>query len=131
MAEDIYRELILDHYKHPSNFGHLALRNGKARDQNSNCGDSVDFEVLVKGGKLVDVAFTGIGCAICIASASLLSEAVKGRSLQEVMALGETDVLANLGVKELTPERMKCAMLPLKVLKMALIDSRAALPEQA
>ncbi|MGC8631517.1 MAG: Fe-S cluster assembly sulfur transfer protein SufU [Thermoprotei archaeon] len=122
MDEDLYREIILDHYKHPSNFGYLPEANAKFRDSNTNCGDTIQMEVRVDGGEIRDIRFTGVGCAVCIASASLLTEKVKGAKISEVMSLGEKDVLSLLGLSSITPERGKCAMLPLKVLKASLIQ---------
>ncbi len=124
MSDDLYRELILDHYRHPSNFGHLKAPTGKYRDLNSNCGDVIQMEVRVENGKIEDVMFTGVGCAVCIASASLLTENVKGKNVEKVLEMGEPDVLALLGLKSITPERAKCAMLPLKVLKMSLLQEQ-------
>jgi nitrogen fixation NifU-like protein len=124
LDEDIYREVILDHYKHPSNFGHLQNPNGKYRDSNTNCGDTIQMEIRLVGDKLEDVKFTGVGCAICIASASLLTETVKGRSADEVLKMGEKDILSLLGLSSITPERGKCAMLPLKVLKMSVLQAQ-------
>jgi len=124
LSEDIYRELILDHYRHPSNFGHLKAPTGKYRDSNSNCGDVIEMEVLVKDGRIADVMFTGVGCAVCIASASLLTEEVKGKRVEEVLKMDEGDVLRLLGLETITPERGKCAMLPLKVLKISLMQGQ-------
>lgn len=122
--DELYREVILDHYKHPSNFGHLSDANGKYRDSNTNCGDTIEMEVKVDEGKVKDVRFTGVGCAVCIASASLLTESVKGKPVGDVLSMGEKDVLSLLGLSYITPERGKCAMLPLKVLKMSILRAK-------
>jgi len=82
------------------------------------------MEIRLVGDKLEDVKFTGVGCAICIASASLLTETVKGRSADEVLKMGEKDILSLLGLSSITPERGKCAMLPLKVLKMSVLQAQ-------
>jgi nitrogen fixation NifU-like protein len=102
----------------------LKAPTGKYRDSNSNCGDVIEMEVLVKDGRIADVMFTGVGCAVCIASASLLTEEVKGKRVEEVLKMDEGDVLRLLGLETITPERGKCAMLPLKVLKISLMQGQ-------
>ncbi|MDW8325372.1 MAG: SUF system NifU family Fe-S cluster assembly protein [Anaerolineales bacterium] len=115
--DDFYRELILDHYKHPRNRGTLEPNDFSYEDSNPLCGDQIRIDVRLDEEKRVkEVAFTGRGCAISQASASLLTEAILGKSLDEVKALTRDDVLDLLGI-ELTPVRLKCALLALKVLK--------------
>lgn len=120
---DIYRELILDHYKNPKNFGHLSKASATAEAFNATCGDKIIMEVecLVLKGKcqIKDIKFSGEGCAISQASASMLTESVKGKSQDEIAKLKTRDILKMLGT-ELTPSRIKCAVLPLEVLKVAL-----------
>jgi nitrogen fixation NifU-like protein len=115
--DDFYRELILDHYKHPRHHGTLDPHDFSYEDENPLCGDKLRIDVrLDENQRVQDVAFTGRGCAISQASASLLSESIVGKSLAEVKALTRDDILELLGI-ELTPVRLKCALLSLKVLK--------------
>jgi len=119
---DIYREVILDHYKNPRNFGHLKKPDNSIREGNVTCGDTVVMEVHVtKKGKsavLKDIRFSGEGCAISQASASLLTEHVKGKDVAYIMRLSVKDVYKIIGTA-LTPSRTKCAVLPLEVLQKA------------
>jgi nitrogen fixation NifU-like protein len=115
--DDFYRELILDHYKHPRHRGTLEPNDFSYEDSNPLCGDQIRIDVrLDSEQRVAEVAFTGRGCAISQASASLLTEAILGKPLAEVKALTREDVLELLGI-DLTPARLKCALLSLKVLK--------------
>jgi nitrogen fixation NifU-like protein len=116
---DIYREIILDHYKHPRNFGHLAKPDAKVEEGNVTCGDRIVMEINVKDGTVADIRFSGEGCAISQASASMLTEKVKGMKLDGVMKLKTEDIIEMLGTT-LTPSRIKCATLPLEVLTKAI-----------
>lgn len=132
---DLYQEVILDHNKRPRNFGRLAAPNRAASGDNPLCGDRLDLEVEVRDGRVEDIAFTGAGCAISTASASLMTEAVKGRPIAEVEALSErfrnlmrTDEpagedlgkLAALSGVRAYPMRVKCATLAWHTLRSAL-----------
>lgn len=118
---DIYRDLILDHYKHPSNFGHLEKPDVVAQDENISCGDRIMMEIKLKQGKTIeDIRFSGEGCAIDQASASMLTEKVKGMDIHDVMKFETKDILDMLGTL-LTPSRIKCAVLPLEVLQKAIL----------
>lgn len=122
MNMDIYREIILDHYKHPRNFGHLIRPDAKLEEHNVSCGDRINMEVnfVKKKERIIeDIRFSGEGCAISIASASLLTEKVVGMKIKDVMKLGTDDTLKLLGTI-LTPSRVKCAVLPLEALQKAL-----------
>ena len=117
MGSDLYREQILDHYRHPRNYGTLEDADISHEDHNPLCGDQVRFEVrLDEGGRVVQAAFTGRGCAISQATASMLTEAVQGKTLDEIKAMDQQTVLGLLGIA-LSPVRLKCALLPLKVLQ--------------
>jgi nitrogen fixation NifU-like protein len=117
-AADIYKELILDYYRHPRNFGTLERSDISSHDTNPLCGDEVDMQIKVGDGKVIqDIKFTGKGCAISLASASLLTELAKGKSLEWVKELSKEDILKMLGNPELGPSRIKCALLGMKVLK--------------
>jgi len=127
--DDFYRDYILDHYRHPRNFGHLDHPDASAEDLNPLCGDQIRMELDVKDGLVHDVRFSGRGCAISQASASMLTENVKGMKLEEVAKLSKDAVLENVGIG-ISPTRMKCAMLGLRVLKSAAIGEIAGWPDE-
>jgi nitrogen fixation NifU-like protein len=115
--DDMYREVILDHYKNPRNHGKLDPADFSFEDDNPLCGDRIRIDVRVgEDNKVKEVAFSGQGCAISQASASMLTEHIIGKSLDEVKQLSKDDILELLGI-ELGPVRLKCALLSLKVLK--------------
>jgi nitrogen fixation protein NifU and related proteins len=118
MASDdqFYREYILDHYKNPRNFGRLENPDISHEELNPLCGDVIGIDLKVTDGNIDDVRFHGRGCAISQASASLLTERIKGMSLEEAKKIGKEDVLDELGI-EISAARIKCALLSLKVLK--------------
>lgn len=117
MTESIYQELILDHYKHPRNFGKLSGATAKFVE-NPSCGDEVTMYVVVKEGIIKGVSFEGTGCVVSIASASLLTDHIKGKKLADLKKLGRSTILKLLGI-ELGPTRLKCALLPLEALQQA------------
>jgi nitrogen fixation NifU-like protein len=115
--DDMYREVILDHYKNPRNKGTLDPNDFTYEDENPLCGDKLRIDVrLDDQQRIKEVAFSGRGCAISQASASMLTEAILGKTVDEVKQLGKDDILEMLGI-ELGPVRLKCALLSLKVLK--------------
>lgn len=116
---DMYREIILDHYKHPRNFGHLPHASATANAYNATCGDKIIMEIKIDNSKISDVRFSGTGCAISQASASMLTEKVMGMKISDVQKL-KTDDIMNMLETTLTPSRVKCATLPLEVLTKAL-----------
>jgi nitrogen fixation NifU-like protein len=116
-VDDLYRDYILDHYKNPRNFGELPDATHHYHDTNPLCGDEITMMLLVDDDQRVqDVRFTGRGCAISQASASILTEEVKGKTLDELRAIDREHVLTNLGIP-ISPARIKCALLSLKALK--------------
>ena len=115
--DDLYRQNILDHYQNPRNFGTLEHPDISAEDSNPLCGDEIRIDLKVRGGKIEDVRFTGKGCSISRAAASMLTEEIRGKTLEEVKRIGKDDVLEMLGI-ELGPVRLKCALLALKTLKV-------------
>jgi nitrogen fixation NifU-like protein len=127
--DDFYKEYILDHYRNPRNFGHLEAPDASAEDLNPLCGDKLRFELKVDGGRVSDVRFSGKGCAISQAAASMLSEHVRGQRLEDVARLQQDRVLEDIGIG-ISPARMKCAMLGLKVLKSAALGEIAAWPDE-
>jgi nitrogen fixation NifU-like protein len=115
---DIYRELILDYYRNPRNFGKLENFDIDARDTNPLCGDEIEMQIRVgESKKIEEIKFTGKGCAISQASASLLTELAKGKQLDWVKQVSKEDVFSMLGNPDLGPSRVKCALLGMKVLK--------------
>ena len=115
--DDLYREQIIDRYKHPRTRGTLDPHDYTYEDDNPLCGDRIRIDVRLGADKRVsEAAFSGQGCAISQASADLLTEAVVGKSLDEIKAMSKDDILEMLGI-ELGPVRLKCALLSLKVLK--------------
>jgi nitrogen fixation NifU-like protein len=119
-SADIYREIILDYYRNPRNFGKIDTPDITIRDSNPLCGDEIEIHVKFDGGKVKDVKFTGKGCAISQASASMLTEMVMGKSLEDVKKVGKEDILESLGLPNLGPARIKCALLSLKTLKLGM-----------
>jgi nitrogen fixation protein NifU and related proteins len=117
MADQMYREYILDHYKNPRNFGRLEGADISHEENNPLCGDVVGMDIKTRDGVIEDVRFHGRGCAISQASASLLTERLKGMSLEDARKVGKEDVLEELGI-DISPARLKCALLSLKVLKV-------------
>jgi nitrogen fixation NifU-like protein len=116
---DMYRENILDHYKRPRNEGALEKPDSEAQDSNPLCGDVVGMQLAIKNGKLSGIAFKATACAICTASASMITEEAKGKTVGRAQKIGKVQVLSLLGIDP-GPARLKCALLPLKVFKLAL-----------
>ncbi len=121
---DLYRANILDHYKNPRNFGHLSGAHVKSEEINVSCGDKVTIEIKhtahgSHSNVIEDIRFSGTGCAINQASASMLTEKVKGMKLESIMKLELKDVEKLLGTT-LTPSRVKCALLPLEAIQKAI-----------
>jgi nitrogen fixation protein NifU and related proteins len=115
--EDMYREIILDHYKNPRHYGKLEPADISFEDDNPLCGDRVRIDIRLDADRRVkEFAFSGKGCAISQASASMLGEEAIGKTLDELKQLDKEQVLEMLGI-ELGPTRVKCALLALKVLK--------------
>jgi nitrogen fixation NifU-like protein len=124
--EDLYREIIIDHYKNPQYRGHLDPNDIQFEDDNPLCGDHIEITLRVDdSGKVTDGRFDGKGCAISQASADLLLESILGKTLETVKAMTKQDILDLLGI-ELGPVRLKCALLSLKVLKAGVYGLGAA-----
>lgn len=117
--DELYRDFILDHYRNPRNAGTLDEPDASFEDINPLCGDKIRMDLTIRDGVVTDVKFKGRGCAISQASASLLTEEIRGKSLAEIEQIGKDQVLANMGIR-ISAARLKCALLGLKVLKSAL-----------
>ena len=133
----MYRDYILDHYKNPRNSGALPGATNSYHDTNPLCGDEITMSLLIDDDIVKDVRFEGKGCAISQASASILTEEIKGKALAEVRAIDRQHILENLGIP-ISPARIKCALLGLKTLKGAAWglsewpgDDKAASPARA
>jgi nitrogen fixation NifU-like protein len=126
--DDLYRDYILEHYRRPHNFGVIDDPSASHEGANPLCGDRITMMLGVRDGVVERVGFTGRGCAISQASASLLTDEIKGKLLTEVAALRGDDVLDLLGI-DISPARLKCAMLSLDTLQQALGDLDAAAPK--
>ena len=126
--DDLYRDEILEHYREPHNFGTLDTPTASHEGHNPLCGDRITIMLTVdEAGVVSDVAFSGRGCAISQASASMLTDEVKGRPLAEVEAMKNQDILDLLGL-EISPARLKCALLSLETMHRALEGREAGTP---
>jgi nitrogen fixation NifU-like protein len=122
VSRDMYRQRILDHYRDPQNYGTIKDPDVTYEDVNPSCGDEIQMYAVVDDeDEIVDVKFDGQGCAISQASASLLTEKVKGMTVEEVRDLETDDIREMLGI-ELSPVRVKCAVLGLKVLEGGIVE---------
>jgi nitrogen fixation NifU-like protein len=130
--DQLYREVILDHYKNPRGHGLLEDADAHAEGQNPLCGDEVSIYVAFgeDGDTIEEIKFSGRGCAISQAATSMLTELVQGRSAREVATLPRDELLDEIGIP-LTPVRLKCALLGLSTLKLALHKAKGTpLPEE-
>ena len=113
---NIYQEELLDHYENPSNYGTLPNPDISHEEDNPLCGDKIRMDLMVEDGTIKEVRFSGHGCTISQAAASMLTEKIEGRSLEEIKNLSRDDIMDMIGIP-LGPVRVKCALLALKVLK--------------
>ena len=119
--DDLYRDYILEHYRRPHNFGVIDEPSATFEGANPLCGDRITMQLGVKDGVVAQVGFTGRGCAISQASASLLTDEVKGKPVETVADIRADDLLDLLGI-EISPARLKCAMLSFDSLQHLLAD---------
>lgn len=117
--DELYRDFILEHYKHPKNFGELEERDAEFNDRNPLCGDELGIHVKIEDGKIADLRFQGQGCAISQAAASIASEELIGMEVGDAAGLSADWMLEQMGI-EISATRRKCALLNLKVLRGAL-----------
>lgn len=121
--EGLYREYLLDHYHNPQNVGKIENAEIKKHDLNVSCGDEVEMFVKLDDDKkhIKEIKFIGHGCVICMASTSILTDELKGKSLKEVKEMNTDTILEMIKLK-LTPTRIKCAMLSLVTIKKGILD---------
>jgi nitrogen fixation NifU-like protein len=124
--DDFYREIIIDHFKNPAYKGKLDKSDYEFEDENPLCGDHLHIDLQTDDkGIITDAKFDGHGCAISMASADMLLESLIGKSIEDVKHLSKQDILDLLGI-ELSPVRLKCALLSLKVAKAAAYELEEA-----
>jgi len=124
MSSDLYREQLLDHYHNPENFGVLDNAQVDIEMDNPTCGDMIHLTARLDGaGRIAEVMFEGQGCVISMASASMFTEHVKGKTLEEIAAMGLDDIQEMMGGVKLSMGRVKCALLPLSAMKEGLKES--------
>jgi len=123
---DLYRDLILDHWKNPHNFGKLKKPTVEIKEANPLCGDDIELQIVVKKEKITDVKFSGEGCALSQAGASILTDILKGKSLSQVKRITEEKFLKILGIRP-NPARLKCALLSFSAWQKALKQVKFAL----
>lgn len=121
MIDEMYQEIILDYYRNPRNKGILPHPDIISHDANTSCGDEITMHVLVKDNRIGNVRFSGKGCAISQAAASMLTEYALGKSLEEVARFNKADALSLINIP-ISCMRLKCALLGLKVLKLGVLQ---------
>ena len=125
--DDLYRDYILEHYRRPHNFGVLEAPTASFEGANPLCGDRITMQLGIRDGVVAEIAFTGRGCAISQASASLLTDEIMGMPVEKAEAYRADDLLDLLGI-DISPARLKCAMLSLETLEHALAEPAASAP---
>ncbi|MGH2463832.1 MAG: Fe-S cluster assembly sulfur transfer protein SufU [Candidatus Limnocylindrales bacterium] len=120
--DDLYRDYILEHYRRPHNFGVLDAPTASFEGANPLCGDRITMQLGIRDGVVAEIAFTGRGCAISQASASLLTDEIMGMPVDKAEAFRADDLLDLLGI-DISPARLKCAMLSLETLEHALAET--------
>lgn len=118
-AKEMYREQIIELYKNPLNYGKLETPTHSQKEYNPLCGDEIEISIIYENNKIKDIKFTGEGCAISMASASLITEEIKGMNFNKINSLGSKEII-NLLKIPISPTRIKCALLPLEAIKKAI-----------
>ncbi len=121
MLNSLYKEQILDHYKNPRNFGRLENFDIKNREVNTLCGDEIEIQIKLNLNSVKEIKFNGRGCAISLASASMLTEFIKDKNLEDLKNLKKGDILNLLNI-EISAVRLKCALLSLDALKNGILN---------
>lgn len=119
--EDINTEILLDHYRNPHNYGQIEDASVKLIEYNPVCGDTVQISLKIENGVVADAKFIGRGCSVSQGTASMLTDRIKGKPVEEVKKINQEDVLNMLGLK-LGPSREKCAILSLNTLQKCIRD---------
>jgi nitrogen fixation NifU-like protein len=122
---DLYREEILDHYKNPRNFGEVESPSSKVHEANASCGDTIEISVRVTGGMIEDIKFNGEGCALSVAATSMLTERIRGKSVEFLEELNEKYMLDLIGT-DVSSGRMNCVLMPLRTIEKVLSDIKKA-----
>jgi nitrogen fixation NifU-like protein len=129
--DDLYREQILEHAKHPHNFGTLENATTSHEEYNPLCGDTVRIDLRIENDVIADVRFSGRGCAISQASASLLTDEVKGMPVEQARSFNKDDLLELIGIPLATnPTRLRCALLSLKAFKVGLYGTGTTIDDE-
>ena len=115
-TEQLFREKLLEHYHHPRNVGTIKEPDFSSIEYNHSCGDQVQMEGHIKNGIITDMAFIGSGCILSQAAASMLTDACKGKTIEQLLALDKEFIQAMIGMS-LGPTRLRCALLPLYALQ--------------
>ena len=123
-VEELYREEIMDHYQNPRNFGHVADADVSYHDYNPVCGDDVTMQLKMENGTVKEAMFTGKGCAISQAAASMLTEQIHGKSAKAVVAMTQNDMLETIKINP-GPVRIKCALLAMRAMQKGIIQYEA------
>ncbi len=123
--EELYREEIMEHYRNPRNFGKMADADATYNDYNPVCGDEITMQLRMENGTVKEAMFTGKGCAISQAAASMLTEEVKGKATKAAVAMTKDDMLKIVRINP-GPVRIKCAMLALRAMQKGIVQYEAA-----
>jgi nitrogen fixation NifU-like protein len=119
--DDLYQEFIIELWKHPRNFGKIQKADKEAEIYNSSCGDRINLYLKIRRGVVTEASFTGLGCAISQASASLFTSFIKGKKISELEKISRDDVLSLIKIDlSKNPTRMRCALLPYEAMKKAI-----------
>ncbi len=118
---DMYEEVILEHYKNPQNYGSLQKPSVEREEFNPLCGDRVKIQLIIKDNKIEDIKFAGRGCAISTAATSMLTQHIKGKSVDFVKRMDKEDIVKMIGI-DVNPTRLKCILLGLKTVKLAVYE---------